>query len=484
MKKIIFLFTLVVFVYSALFSQQPIKTIEKKEYYDIFKTKIESITHVTADGKFHGECKGFYESGVLKDKAIWYLGVCIQESHNFETGQLNWIYNKNKSGDFHGEQKIYKIVDGMPKLQKYAKLNNGKVIEFSYDDGYGKFTLKDNIYKYYDDNNKVSFKIENGKINGTLGLNPSNEEYYKLCLWGCNHFIQFADNKLIKYVGEDYDKTFEYNYNFDKKNFTYTEKNKKNDEVIKGFWKPQENFVNNIKLINYIYVENDYALPKFLAFEFNYKDYALDIPSYCKKDSIWSRFKNDKLLKETTYKNGEWTYYKEFDKNGKLFSDIDRESEARLSDILMKAEMSFYRTIFYELKELVQSMANVNKVDYEKWDSFRKTSYHNIGISENNSHYLIYYNVECKSPEKKTIAICDSDIDNINRLQESLESNFNKNWDLANLNKDKEILTDEIINIYNNFTNAIKKIGIKEMNTKCKGLTTKEDLVKLLETIK
>lgn len=408
MKKIIFLLTLVVFAYSESFAQQPIKTIEKKYYYDIYKRHIESIIQETADGRRHGECKGYYESGVLKIKAIYYLGSCLSESQYYQTGELYTIFNKNKTGEYDGEQKIYKTDNGVHELKRYAKLINGKVIEFSYDEGSnGKFMLKDNIFKIYDKDDKVIFKIENGKINGTLGLNPSNEEFYKLCLWGCNHFIQFEDNKFIKYIGEDYDKNFEYNYNFEKNNFTYTEKNKENGNVIKGFYKPQENFDNKIKLLKYEYIVNNYELPKFLAFEFNYKDYASDIPSYCKKDSIWSTFKNEKLIKEETYKNGERIYFKEFNNYGVVINspDIDKMNEEikkasieakkiekELNKSLRIADQKILRSMFFELTDDNSNMSSRNWI---YWKDFRETAYAAYP-QEINSNYKIYYNVECK----------------------------------------------------------------------------------------
>lgn len=49
---------------------------------------------------------------------------------------------------------------------------------------------------------------------------------------------------------------------------------------------------------------------------------------------------------------------------------------------------------------------------------------------------------------------------------------------------DLKPIINEQIDLYNKFENTIKKVGIKDMNKKCKGLSTKEDLETLLETLK
>jgi hypothetical protein len=311
MKKVIpFLSVLSLFITSFLYGQQ---TVEKRLYYDLFETQIKEIYHVTGDGLLHGKVKQFYLSGA-RVEADFFYGNCTTYKEWDKAGNLILHIQKNTMGQFNGEQKKYKIVLGKPVLVKYAKINNGNVIEYRRinDDGDGIVeSYSQNIFKKFDQNGEVLYTMQVGDINGVFPFNKIES-------------ITFENNRITKITKKEF--TLELLPN--KTHFFY-----KANDGWEGFYKLKDNNSNIIELQK-IYIKEWRVYGTGMFLEIGIDDFFLEMEfsdndfrffenkifngNLAIKDSTWTWKTKGQLATEETYKNGAITYRKTFFENNEI----------------------------------------------------------------------------------------------------------------------------------------------------------------------
>jgi len=511
-NKIIMLLALIG-LSGSVFAQQ---TVEKKEYYDVWKTQIMEIWHETGDGKRHGTDKTFYKSGKIHYETIYDLGRDISWKEYDQAGNLILHTNKNTNGEFEGEQKEWELINGKPVLVKYAKVHNGNLLEYRE----GKSTPYDkhfinNTYKEYDSNGKLSFSIINGKINGKQFF--STNSYGDKIIETNNpddYYIEVIDNRISEINCKNYSlKILPGN-----KYFYYKSKG---SNVEEGYYKLTDDYTNNIDFdraslsaqgLNYM----DFNLKKYYfdnAPNYQYLNDKIFRDKLAVKDSVWLSFRNGakereeffrdgkKITEKVYYSNGqikkEEMYdaagfaidYTTYNENGEVEGDMISSKEMEKNNNMQKElqeqknnlKIKFYNSIFITYPEERNGYREVLG-----WENFMQTAYLKLP-NKNKQGSTLYYNVSCKKPGTfpSDKAICDDDIKNLWTVFKTIDENFAKEiMDIATKGGDDIAVKKEQIALYNLLVEKIQQFEVRTINKGCKKITTKEELTNYLNSIK
>jgi antitoxin component YwqK of YwqJK toxin-antitoxin module len=301
-------FTLTLLLVITVFITLAQKTVEKKQYYDAANTKLKKVWSETTDGKMTGKCLDYYESGKVAIKSVYYNDDLLKMEEYFETGKLKYVLNKNKAGKFHGKQELYKIVDGKPVLERYALLEDGKILEYYWYNASGTFLIyfKNNVYKKFDSKGNLMIEIINGNINGTMENGVIEN----------SRIVKYKDTRNVLTILPD-KKHYEYKF------YYYT---KTQDTVLvqHGFYVLKSDTSNYLKLQGYSY--EAYGKQPILLVKMNYSgiDYFFNkISTFCLQDSVWDTFGADgKMIYYNVFEKGMLLRVKKFFPDGKLESDV------------------------------------------------------------------------------------------------------------------------------------------------------------------
>jgi hypothetical protein len=168
-------FLLIIVLFLIQISIYAQKTVEKKEYWDVWKLKPKTIWHELGDGTKHGIEKVFYENdGTLFSKKTYDYGKLLNYTKYFQDGSINILRNNNKEGKAHGVQQCYEFNKGTRWLKANAKVDNDKLLEYSeyYLPNKPKLLLltngvKKEFSRFDEEGNKIAYlNIENGKLSG------------------------------------------------------------------------------------------------------------------------------------------------------------------------------------------------------------------------------------------------------------------------------------------------------------------------------
>ncbi len=302
---------LIASVYS--FSQQ---TVEKKEFYDVYQTKVRKVYNVTGDGKYHGSYKTFFKSGKIANDNYYYLDNCISFKEYDEAGNLMFESKKNDDLKFNGEQKQYVLIDGKPALLKYAKVDNGNLIE--YKSGSSALFIN-NAFKVFDVNDKIIFSIINGNINGKIFFesDPNSNDKVIYTYIPSDYYIEIINNKICEIKW----KYFSMKILPDNKHFFYK------SNTTEGFYKLKNDSSNYVGF-NTANLSSSGVNNMEFFFDISYLNNLPDFNYFNQKiigdeeiattDSIWTKHYDDKTTTEHLYRNGHNLYNKSFYANGRI----------------------------------------------------------------------------------------------------------------------------------------------------------------------
>lgn len=485
MKKITLIGVIFTFILNIGFAQT-IKTVPKKSYYDYFNTKIKMQWNETADGKWHGSSVSYYESGKVLRKSTYYLDNLIQESEFYETGQPSFVFNKNKDGKYIGEQKGYKLANGVSILTDYANFNNGELMTYycyNTPTTYW-FSYNNKIYKEYDKNGKVTFSVNNNKINGTAylfkkydsdGLFYADED--------CKDYIK-VENNLITEIKR---KNSLYTILPNKTGYEYKEFDGEKI-LVKGNYTLKSDSCNYIVFCQYRY-DTYYQKPT-IKFYFNLKNaencYTTEnirIDDFLVKDSVWLS-ENSSYIWEEEFKNGVEVRYKltdketgkiketherkedgnfysiSYDKNGNVidFLTLDKDGKTINSPAIAEAKKEMELAKAKKEMEMAKAKKEMEMAKAKKQEELNKSKAElNDAIGGRGENIIELMNTIDRSY--------------INAISEATTKG----------DDDIAIINDQI-NLYNRLVEAINKVGVKKLNKDCKGMASKDDLVKLLDS--
>ena len=195
MKKLISIASIFVICITSLFSQ----TIQKKNYYDVWETKIKTVWHELGDGTLHGIQKGYDENGKLQYTHVWERGVWTSLKYYYQDGQTRIESKKLSSGKFDGQQLFYLFDKGQRYLKVKAVVNADVVKEYYFYEkpnvlGWSLIFLDDSyIYKRYKPANyeTVDITISSGLISGVI--EKTGNDNFKLVLKN-NNIISFINS--------------------------------------------------------------------------------------------------------------------------------------------------------------------------------------------------------------------------------------------------------------------------------------------------
>jgi len=404
------------------------------------------------------------------------------------------VKNYNEQGKLDGEQKFYTQTNGKNHYQ-YLFLNakNDEIVEFKFFDDKGKVIgeYKKNMYLKSDEQD---FKIKDGKlsgkgkfdgayieiINGRLNVvvKPSNiPNHNNICLFEKNHL----DITEISTYG---DVCLEYKSKF----LPFSVDDKKELKPLTfTFNERLESLEMTLGIDDIISAQTQYSIYDSL-FTISKLEYNRQTGSY------------DKILKEERfYENGLLMWKMEYNKNNyeaiytmyEYKRTIPLDNEHAIKKALTSSVSDGLRTSYRTYS------ISLSKDDYiETYEAYDKQK--NIVASTELDKGIALQKQAQKETANKIVNLL---IEFNKILKEStgaffvpsdIETLFRKiDQEYANAINRTAYGTDEYIPIkaeqaelYQLAINVIKKVGVKEFNKVCKGIKTKEELMKYLNSIK
>jgi len=176
--------------------------VEKKDYYDLFETKIKTVWHEKGDGSKHGIENGFYENGELKYTHNWENGVWTSLKYYFQDGQTRIEAKRLSSGKFDGQQLFYLFENGQRYLKVKAIVATDVVKEYYFYEkpnilGWS-LIFNDNtyIYKKYNSTGSeiANISIASGLVTGVIEqIDYENSKF----ILKDNNIVSFKDNERV-----------------------------------------------------------------------------------------------------------------------------------------------------------------------------------------------------------------------------------------------------------------------------------------------